>query len=203
VYLRTSDAGALFRATDVYPRMSGGQMAILMDAPSAKNPLQQGTLNVVNFTIHDEAELQRAAASQNAATSQNAPQPLGNNLQFSSLQVYFTRSPGRIALRDGVARGPVLGGTIDGSIDYAHEKVDLRGTLVPFYVANNFFGWIPIVGPILGGDKEGIFGFTYQVNGRPGNPVLNVNILSGLAPGVLRKIFEYPASTDTVAEPAR
>jgi hypothetical protein len=67
-------------------------------------------------------------------------------------------------------------------------------------VANNFFGWIPVVGPILGGDKEGIFGFTYKVSGRPGNPVLNVNILSGLAPGVLRKIFEYPASTDAGIE---
>jgi hypothetical protein len=186
----------LFRATDVYPRMSGGQMAILMDAPSAKNTMQQGTLNVVNFAVHDEAELQRAAASQ------NGPQPLGNSLQFSSMQVYFTRSPGRIGLRDGVARGPVIGGTIDGSIDYARDKVDLRGTLVPFYVANNFFGWIPVVGPILGGAKEGIFGFTYQVNGRPGNPQLNVNILSGLAPGVLRKIFEFPASTDAIVDPA-
>jgi hypothetical protein len=193
VYLRTTDAGALFRATDVYPRMNGGQMAIMMDAPSAKNPVQQGTVNVVNFTIHDEAELQRAA-------SQNGPQPLSNNLQFSSMQVYFTRSSGRIVLRDGVARGPVIGGTIDGAIDYARDKVDLRGTLVPFYVANNFFGWIPVVGPILGGEKEGIFGFTYQVSGRPGNPVLSVNILSGLAPGVLRKIFEYPASTDSVSD---
>ena len=196
VYLRTNDAGALFRATDVYPRMSGGQMAIMMDAPSANNPVQQGTLNVVNFSIHDEAELQRAASSQ------NSPQPLGNNLQFSSMQVYFTRSPGRIVLRDGVARGPVIGGTIDGTIDYTRDMVDLRGTLVPFYVANNFFGWIPVVGPILGGDKEGIFGFTYKVNGRPGNPVLNVNILSGLAPGVLRKIFEYPASTDSGIDPS-
>jgi hypothetical protein len=197
VYLRTTDAGALFRATDVYPRMSGGQMGILMDAPSANNPVQQGTVNIVNFAIHDEAELQRAAASQNGA------QPtVGNSLQFSSMQVYFTRTPGRIALRDGVARGPVLGGTIDGAIDYTHDKVDLRGTLVPFYVANNFFGWIPVVGPILGGDKEGIFGFTYQVSGRPGNPVLNVNLLSGLAPGVLRKIFEFPASTDPIVNPA-
>jgi hypothetical protein len=195
VYLRTTDAGALFRVTDVYPRMSGGQMGIMMDAPSANNPVQQGTLSIVNFTVHDEAELQRAAASQGGS-----PQPLGNNLQFSSMQVYFTRSPGRVVLRDGVARGPVIGGTIDGSIDYTRDKVDLRGTLVPFYVANNFFGWIPIVGPILGGDKEGIFGFTYQVSGRPGNPVLNVNILSGLAPGVLRKIFEYPASTDSVVD---
>jgi Protein of unknown function/AsmA-like C-terminal region len=192
VYLRTSDAGALFRATDVYPRMSGGQMAIMMDAPSANNPTQQGTVNVVNFSIHDEAELQRAASQNGQQT-----QALGNNLQFSSMQVYFTRSPGRVVLRDGVARGPVLGGTIDGTIDYTRDMVDLRGTLVPFYVANNFFGWIPVVGPILGGDKEGIFGFTYKVSGRPGNPVLNVNILSGLAPGVLRKIFEYPASTDS------
>jgi hypothetical protein len=198
VYLRTTDAGALFRATDVYPRMSGGQMAIMMDAPSANNPAQQGTVNVVNFSIHDEAELQRAASQQNGQQTQ----ALGNNLQFSSLQVYFTRSPGRIVLRDGVARGPVLGGTIDGTIDYTRDAVDLRGTLVPFYVANNFFGWIPVVGPILGGDKEGIFGFTYKVSGRPGNPVLNVNILSGLAPGVLRKIFEYPASTDGGIDPS-
>jgi hypothetical protein len=66
---------------------------------------------------------------------------------------------------------------------------------VPLYGANNFFGWIPVVGPILGGQKEGMFGFTYQVVGRPGRPVLNVNILSLLAPGVLRKIFfEYPAA---------
>ena len=34
-----------------------------------------------------------------------------------------------------------------------------------------------------------------QVVGRPGRPLLNVNILSFLTPGVLRKIFEYPAAT--------
>jgi hypothetical protein len=193
VYLRTTDAGALFRATDVYPRMSGGQMAIAMDAPSTNSPTQQGTVNVVNFTIHDEAELQRAA-------SQNGPQPMRSDLQFDSMQVNFARSPGRMALRDGVVRGPVLGGTIDGTIDYAREKVDLRGTLVPLYGPNNIFGWLPVVGPILGGQKEGIFGFTYQVVGRPGNPVLNVNLLSVLAPGVLRKIFEYPAASDNIIE---
>jgi hypothetical protein len=192
VVLRTSDAGALFRATDVYKRMIGGQMAITMEAPSAKNAIQQGTINVRNFTIHDEAELQRAASG--AATS--GPQ-VGNNLQFSSMRVDFTRAPGRISLRDGVARGPILGGTMDGLVDYSRSKVDLRGTLVPLYGANNLLGWLPVVGPILGGSKEGLVGFTYQVVGKPGNPALNVNLLSGLAPGVLRKIFEYPAATDT------
>jgi hypothetical protein len=194
VLLRTTDAGALFRATDVYKRMLGGQMAMTMDTPSANNPAQQGTLSVRDFTVHGETELQRAATS----GSQNAPQNTDNDLRFSSMQVAFTRAPGRIALRDGVVRGPVLGGTIDGLIDYTRDSVDLRGTLVPLYGPNNMFGWIPLVGPILGGANEGLVGFTYQVVGRPGNPVLNVNLLSVLAPGVLRKIFQYPAASENV-----
>lgn len=194
VILRTSDAGALFRAADVYKRMVGGQMAMVMDAPSAANPAQQGTLNVRNFVVHDESQLQRAASG----GAQNGQQLSGGDLQFTSMRVDFTRAPGRIALRDGVVRGPMLGGTMDGLIDYSHRSVDLRGTLVPLYGANNMFGWIPVVGPILGGDKEGLVGFTYEVVGQPGNPVLNVNFFSVLAPGVLRKIFQFPAATDNV-----
>ena len=49
------------------------------------------------------------------------------------------------------------------------------------------------IGPAiaLGGPKEGLFGFTYQVVGPPGSPTLNVNPASGLVPGFLRKFFEY------------
>jgi hypothetical protein len=194
VDLRTNDAGALFRATDVYARMTSGQMEVVMGLPSPDSTTQQGTLDVRNFRIHDEAELQRAASG-----ARNGVEPQHNDLQFSSMRVDFTRAPGRIALRNGVVRGPVLGGTIDGMIDYRRDGVDLRGTLVPLYGPNNLLGWIPLVGPIFGGQKEGVFGFTYQVVGQPGRPVLNVNILSLLAPGVLRKIFEYPAAaTDAV-----
>ena len=192
--MRTTDAGALFRATDVYKRIIGGEMAMVMEPPSASNPMQQGTLNVRNFAVHDESELQRAASG-----GAQSPQQISNgDLQFTSMRVDFTRAPGRIALRDGVVRGPMLGGTMDGLIDYTRNSVNLRGTLVPLYGANNMFGWIPVVGPILGGDKEGLVGFTYEVVGQPGNPVLNVNFFSVLAPGVLRKIFEYPAATDSV-----
>ncbi|MGH7248040.1 MAG: hypothetical protein ACREH9_08045 [Pseudomonadota bacterium] len=198
VYLGTDDAGALFRATNVYSRMIGGQLAMVMDAPSAANPRQDGTLDIRNFKVHDETGLQRAADGSRSET-----EPPRSDLQFSSMRVDFTRAPGRVALRDGVVRGPVLGGTIDGMIDYRHDTVDLRGTLVPLYGPNNLLGWIPVVGPILGGQKEGMFGFTYQVVGQPGKPVLNVNILSVLAPGVLRKIFEYPAATDSIIDSNR
>jgi hypothetical protein len=51
----------------------------------------------------------------------------------------------------------------------------------------------------MGGEKEGLFGITYEVVGRPGNPVLRVNPISALAPGLLRKVFEFPANGDTGA----
>jgi hypothetical protein len=63
---------------------------------------------------------------------------------------------------------------------------------VPLYGPNNLLGQLPIVGLFLGGEKEGLIGITYEVVGRPGNPVLHINPVSALAPGLLRKVFEYP-----------
>ena len=191
--LETSDAGALFRFTDVYSRMTGGQMTTLMDPPSANNSIQLGTVSVRNFTVHDESQLEQAV-------SNGSPLPR-NNMFFSGLKVDFTRSAGRVALHDGVVRGPVLGGTIDGFIDYANDEVHLRGTLIPLYGANNLLGQLPVVGLFLGGEKEGLVGVTYEVVGKPGNPVLHVNPLSALAPGLLRKVFEFPATSPVWTAP--
>jgi hypothetical protein len=189
VYLDATDAGAFFRFTDVYARMTGGQMSIAMDPPSAQNPVQQGVLNVHDFTIHDEAQLQRAV------TTNGQQQNRRNEIMFSGMRVEFTRMPGRVGLREGVVRGPLLGGTIDGVVDYARDEMHMRGTLVPLYGPNNLLGQLPLVGMFLGGEKEGLVGITYEVVGRPGNPVLHINPISALAPGLLRKVFEFPATS--------
>ncbi|MGO9048131.1 MAG: DUF3971 domain-containing protein [Xanthobacteraceae bacterium] len=194
VGVETSDAGALFRFTDVYSRMNGGQMALAMDPPSASNPTQLGAMNVRNFSVHDESQLERAVAN----GSEQMPR---NNLEFFGMKINFARTTGRLALRDGVVRGPVLGGTIDGFIDYMRDEVHLRGTLIPLYGANNLLGQLPVVGLFLGGEKEGLVGVTYEVVGKPGTPVLHVNPLSALMPGLLRKVFEFPA-TSPYAPPA-
>ncbi len=186
--LESNDAGAFFRFTDVYSRMTSGQMALAMESPSAQNPLQQGVLHVRNFAVHDEAQLERAVS--------NGTQRQRNAIEFTGMRVEFNRMPGRVVLREGVVRGPMLGGTIDGLVDYARDEVHLRGTLVPLYGPNNLLGQIPIVGLFMGGDKEGLLGITYEVVGRPGNPVLRINPISALAPGLLRKVFEFPAAND-------
>ena len=98
----------------------------------------------------------------------------------------------RSEIRDGVVKGPMIGATIEGNIDTVANQVRMSGTFVPMYGLNNMFGQIPIVGLFLGGgSNEGLIGVTYEVVGTPGAPVVRVNPISAMAPGVLRKIFEF------------
>ena len=84
----------------------------------------------------------------------------------------------------------VVGLSVDGNIDYGRDRVLLNGTFVPAYGLNNLFSQIPLFGPIIGGGShEGLFAVNFQVSGAASAPVLNINPLSAIAPGFLRKIF--------------
>ena len=108
------------------------------------------------------------------------------------MRAEFTRQTGQLRIKDGVVRGPAVGATIEGDINYPANQVRMSGTFVPMYGLNNMFGQIPIVGLVLGGgSNEGLIGITYEVVGTPGAPVLRVNPISAMAPGVFRKIFEF------------
>jgi len=184
IYIETSDAGSLFRFTDTYPRMVGGHIWVAMDPPTLDQAPQEGVLNLRDFVIRGEAALDRVVAGAAGAVP--------NGVEFTRMRIEFARQPGRLVLREGAVRGPVVGATIEGHIDYAANDVRMRGTFVPLYGINNAFGQIPIVGLFLGGEKEGMFGLTYEVVGPPGRSTLRVNPMSALAPGLLRKVFEFP-----------
>ena len=185
IFFETDDAGALFRFTDMYPRMFGGQMWVAMDPPTPDQAPQVGTLYIRNFVVRGEPGLDRVVAG--------APGQGQGGVQFSEMHCEFTRVPGRMAVRDGVVRGPVVGATIEGQIDYVKNDVHLRGTFVPFYGLNNMFGQLPIVGLILGGgSNEGLLGITYEAVGPPSAPRITVNPVTAIAPGLLRKFIPSP-----------
>jgi hypothetical protein len=184
IYLETNDAGAFLRFTDTYSRVLGGQLQLAMDPPTVEPGLKEGLLNVREFSVKGEASLDRVAAG--------GPTGGQNGVTFSALRAEFTRQNGQLTIREGVVKGPTVGATIEGSIDYPGNQVRMSGTFVPMYGLNNMFGQIPIVGLFLGGgSNEGLIGVTYEVVGTPGQPVLRVNPISAMAPGVLRKIFEF------------
>lgn len=184
IYLETNDAGAFFRFTDTYGKMYGGQLALAMDVPTTEPRQKEGLINVRDFSVRGESALDQVAA--------NGPSVSQSGLSFSRLRAEFTRQNGQLTIREGVVKGPIIGATIEGKIDYPGNQVRMSGTLIPMYGLNNMFGQIPIVGLFLGGgSNEGLIGVTYEVIGSPGQPVLRVNPISAMAPGVLRKIFEF------------
>ena len=64
------------------------------------------------------------------------------------LRAEFTRQSGQLTIREGVVKGPMIGATIEGSIDYPGNQVRMSGTFVPMYGLNNMFGQIPIARPV-------------------------------------------------------
>ncbi|HEY5125915.1 MAG TPA: AsmA-like C-terminal region-containing protein, partial [Bradyrhizobium sp.] len=184
IYLETSDAGAFFRFTDTYSKMVGGQLQLAMDPPTVEPSAKEGLINVRDFSVKGEGSLDRVAAGGQAGVQ--------NGVSFSRVRAEFTRQNGQLAIREGVLKGPMIGGTIEGNIDFPGNQVRMSGTFVPMYGLNNMFGQIPIVGLFLGGgSNEGLIGMTYEIVGTTNQPVLRVNPISAMAPGVLRKIFEF------------
>ena len=184
IYLETGDAGAFFRFMDTYGKMVGGQLSLAMDPPTVDPRAKEGLINVRDFSVKGETSLERVAAG--------GPGVAQGSIAFSRLRAEFTRQNGQLTIREGVVKGPAIGATIEGNIDYPGNQVRMSGTFVPVYGLNNMFGQIPIVGLFLGGgSNEGLIGVTYEVVGSPDQPVLRVNPISAMAPGVLRKIFEF------------
>jgi hypothetical protein len=183
LYFENNDAGAFFRFADVYPRIQGGKMWIAMDPPTPDHAPQDGLMSVRDFAVRGEPALDRVVSG--------APGGTRGAIDFSQARMEFTRTAGRMQIRDGVVRGPLVGATVEGYIVYARDEVNMRGTFVPLYGLNNMFGQIPIVGFFLGGGpNEGLLGITYVVTGPPGNPRVTPNPISAITPGALRKVFE-------------
>ncbi len=183
IYLETNDAGAFLRFTDSYSKVVGGQLQLAMDPPSAEPGPREGLLNIRDFTVKGEASLDKLAAG--------GPGGAPSGIGFTRLRAEFSRQNGQLTIREAVLKGPAIGGTIEGSIDYPGNSVRMSGTFVPVYGLNNLLNQIPAVGLLFGGRDEGVFGLTYEVVGTPDKPTLRINPISAMLPGVTRKIMDF------------
>ena len=155
-----------------------------MEPPTVEPSAKEGLINVRDFSIKGEASLDRVAAG--------GPTGTQSGISFSALRAEFTRQSGLLTVREGVVKGPRVGRTIEGNIDTITNQVRMSGTIIPMYGLNNMFGQVPVLGLFIGGgNNEGLIGVTYEVVGSPGAPVLRVNPISAILPGVTRKIMEF------------
>ncbi len=122
----------------------------------------------------------------------------GDGIGFSNLEAQMTYADNRLAFADGSMRGPSLGLTASGAYDIRRDNLDIDGVVAPSPVLNlSMLGQVPVIGDLLVSRRgEGVFGMTYSINGRAGEPRVGVNPVSALTPGILRRIFEPAPQRD-------
>ena len=188
------DTGRLLRFLDVYPRMEGGQGTL--KAAIAKSGASQGTVQVTQFSINQDPALtglvSTAATQVSRKTGARVQPPPDAGSAFRSLDIAFSMKGDVLTLSDIVLRGESSGGTASGTLNLASQRIALTGTFIPIFAVNNLVTKIPVIGQILGGGPDGgLIGVTFRLDGPVSAPALTYNPISGVTPGILRRIFEY------------
>ncbi|GGB44260.1 hypothetical protein GCM10011316_15340 [Roseibium aquae] len=194
---RFGDTGVLLSFLDLYERMRGGAGNLEISMRSDKD--WTGLFSVRNLSITNDPAIEKLRQRQDLLTDERMGRVLipgrdkaAGDAGFETLELAFTRSGDTLTITRGALQGAVFGGTVSGQVDLAGQQMNLSGTFVPIYALNNIFANIPVLGFALGGNTgEGLLGVTYRLSGPLTDPVLTVNPVSAIAPGIFRKMFEF------------
>lgn len=201
--VQAGNAGAALAALGVTSAIQGGQLVV--DGRPAVKPTNtketardlNGSVMLSNFEVRNAPVLAKLL---NAMSLSGVLDLLNNKgLSFKRAKVRFDytdrgqpttdRNQQLIKLAGGQTSGSSMGLMFEGVIDLWRKVYDLNGTIVPVSDLNKLLEKIPLLGDVLTAGGEGIFAATYTITGPQKDPNVNVNPLSVLAPGVLRKIF--------------
>jgi AsmA-like C-terminal region len=189
IEISTNDAGAFLAFLDIYRKMENG---VLTASVQIGQNRADGTVKIHDFFVKGEPTIRQLMAQSGVSRTDNRGVTRFDPdlVRVGRLLSDFTWSQGRLAVRDGVVSGPEIGLTFEGYVDFSRDRLDLAGSYVPAYALNNLLSNIPVLGVVIaGGQNEGIFALNYHVTGLLSAPVVSVNPLSAIAPGLMRKIM--------------
>jgi len=190
----STDAGQAFKLVGFYPNMQNGRVRLEMNVDARGAAEKSGTLWVEDFRILGDpvvSEVFSSGLDDGRPSIGGKKRVVRQVFEFDTMRVPFSLGHGQFVLDDAYMKGPLVGATIRGKVDYKTERVNLGGTYIPLQGLNNAFGQIPVLGQILSGPRgEGIFGITFAITGAMANPQVIVNPLSLVAPGIFREMFQ-------------
>jgi hypothetical protein len=189
VTLTSADAGAVFEALDIAHNMVGGALRVEAVIDDARRDRSfGGVVRVDDFHVVNAPVVAKLLSIVSITGAIEMLQ--GEGLPFDRLDAPFAYRDGVLTLSDARAWGLSLGFTMEGDIDFERDRVDVGGTIVPAYALNSALGNIPVIGDLLtGGKGKGVFAATFAVEGPRDSPIVVVNPLAVLAPGILRELF--------------
>lgn len=200
LFADSTDAGQAFKLIDFYPNIQGGRVRLVVDLEGRGAAEKTGVLWVENFRILGDpvvSEVFNSADDGRPAIDNNArrkdKQVMREVFDFTLMKIPFSVGYGQFVMQDANLRGPLLGATMRGKIDFTMRRVNLGGTYVPLQGLTGALPLcdIPLLGPVvLGPQCEGLTGMTFAIQGPMDRPQVLVNPLAFLAPGIFRDIFQ-------------
>lgn len=206
--IRAEDAGEALRALGIFSDINGGRLTVngaFDDSAQGRGALE-GTLKIRGFRLIRAPII---AQILNVMALTGILDVLrGGGISFTALDAPFALRDDVLYLNQARMHGNAIGLTAEGTYRLEPDLLDVRGTLVPFYVINSLLGNLPLVGGLFSGGERGggLFAASYSVTGTMSDANISVNPISVLAPGVLRnlfRIFDTGPAEDDVAAPAR
>ncbi len=187
----SQDAGAVLKAFDLYSKIQKGQLVLKARlSPAGSGKPSSGILRIRQFDIANDDRLKGLA--QTVVNNDDQIEAIfQDSVSFTSFKMPFQILKNQLVIGNSVLKGAVLGASGRGIINTKTDALNIEGTLIPIYAVNSIVGKIPLLGKILVGRKgEGVFGVTFSLRGKTGNPKFSINPVSVLAPGFLRQFFE-------------
>lgn len=189
----SEDAGLTFKTVGFYPNAAGGRLGLEVMLDGKAGVERSGNLVATGFAILGDPVV--------SEVFQNTEQPshgrsekkkvVRQQFDFDWMRIPFLVGSGQFVMNDAQIKGPIVGASWRGKVDFRAQAMQVSGTYVPLQGLNSAVSGIPILGQLLTGPKgEGIFGVTFSVVGPTTSPEVIVNPLSMMAPGVFREIFQ-------------
>lgn len=199
--IESDNAGRTALGTNIFRNAQGGRLTLTADMNVFEQPLEaQGVLRVENFQMVKSTALIQALAEEEKSGLDQMIREQG--VTFREMEMPFRLSNRIFDLSDGRASGPSFGFTMEGQVDQTFERMNLNGVVVPAYTLNTLIGKIPLIGPLItGGQGQGLISINYRITGTRENPKVDVNPMSAVTPGILRKLIGHKKGTLEPLEP--
>ncbi|MFM7084131.1 MAG: AsmA-like C-terminal region-containing protein [Hyphomicrobium sp.] len=197
IYAESTDAGQALRLVGFYPNVQNGRVRLDVDLDGRGAAEKTGVLWIENFKVLGDPVVSEVFSGIDGdgpaigSVASGERRLVREVFEFDRLRMPFSVGYGQFVIEESYLKGPIVGATLRGKLDYTAERINLGGTYIPLQGLNNALAGIPVLGQILSGPRrEGIFGITFALQGPMSRPQVIVNPFSAVAPGIFREMFQ-------------
>ena len=190
VYLISNNAGMVLEGLDISNSIHRGYMTAFFDRRSDDLGKIFAHMVIRNFELSDTPILGQILSLATLPVANITNLLSGKGIPFYRMRISTEYDGKNLIVNEGLAESQPLGIMFSGPINMNTGYFRMAGTVVPAYMLNKAVSKIPLVGKLItGGDGEGFISVNYVAEGTSDSYNVDVDTLSLIAPGALRKIL--------------